>query len=214
MKTYRYADSKVYEPDSPESIELRRRFREDFPAIASSNDHLTNNIKDTLAMSARPTRLTDDMRFAAALETAKDVKRDCFDFRDEDVDDMAKQIAAEARYEHMDGYELAKNLDNHCGWMPDTMVVEALDNWSTNARRELEKAQKAWRDATNPQPALKVGDRVRLKSGETGEITDANYQYGVAQYLVKIDGDPNAEKTQARRIVNYEDAVSEETRAA
>jgi len=27
MKTYRFADSKVHEPDSPESIELRRKFR-------------------------------------------------------------------------------------------------------------------------------------------------------------------------------------------
>ena len=51
MKTYRFADSKVYEPQSPESIELQRKFRRDFPAIASSNDHLTNNTKDTLAMS-------------------------------------------------------------------------------------------------------------------------------------------------------------------
>src|SRR4051812_36436544 len=98
------------------------------------------------------------MRLADALETAKDLKRDCYDFRDEDDNELAEQIAAEARYEHMDGYQLAKRLDNNCGWLPDTMMVEALDNWSSNARRELEKAQKAWREATNPQPALKVGE--------------------------------------------------------
>ena len=31
MKTYRFADSKVYEPSSPESLELQRKFAADFP---------------------------------------------------------------------------------------------------------------------------------------------------------------------------------------
>jgi len=31
MKTYRFADSKVYEPDSPESIELQRKHRAEYP---------------------------------------------------------------------------------------------------------------------------------------------------------------------------------------
>lgn len=162
----------------------------------------------------RPTRLTDEMRLAAALETAKDVQRDCYDFRQDDVGEIAQNIASVARHAHMDGYELARALDDRCGWSPDSSVVEALDNWSSNARIELEKAQKAWREATNPQPDFKVGDRVKLKDGATGEVTDANYKYGVAQYLVKIDGDPAAETNQARRIVNYEDASPEEARAA
>lgn len=165
-------------------------------------------------MTSRPTRLTDEMRLAAALETAKDLQRDCHDFRGEDINELAKQIASEAHHEHMDGYELAKRLDDHCYWQPDTMMVEALDNWSSNARRELDRAQKAWREATNPQPAFKVGDRVKLKDGSTGEVTDADYKYGIAQYLVKIDGDPLAETSERRRIVNYEDAAPEEARAA
>lgn len=160
------------------------------------------------ATAARPTRLTDEMRMAAAMETAKDVRRDCFDFRDETIEALAQDIAAEARYEHMDGYELAKQLDRHRGWSPDAAVVEALDNWSINARHELDRAQKAWREATNPQPAFKAGDRVLLKDGKTGEITDADYKHGIAQYLVKVDGDEAAEGTsQRRRIVNYEDAA-------
>ena len=31
MKTYRFADSKVYDPSSPESLELQRKFASDFP---------------------------------------------------------------------------------------------------------------------------------------------------------------------------------------
>jgi hypothetical protein len=34
MKTYRFADSKVYEPDSPESLELQRKFHEIYHDIA------------------------------------------------------------------------------------------------------------------------------------------------------------------------------------
>ncbi len=35
MKTYRFADSKKHEPDSPESISLRKSFAERYPDIAS-----------------------------------------------------------------------------------------------------------------------------------------------------------------------------------
>lgn len=155
----------------------------------------------------RPTRLTDEMRLAAALETAKEVKRDCFDLREEDTNELAVQIASQARHAHMDGYELAKQLDSRCGWSPDTVMVEALDNWSSNARRELEKAQKAWRDETNPQPAFNVGDRVKTNRGKTGVVTDTNYQYGIAQYLMKEDGDEMADgPSQRRTVINYEDA--------
>jgi hypothetical protein len=156
--------------------------------------------------ATRPTRLTDEMRLAAALETAMDVQRECSDFRGEDTNELAEQIASQARYAHMDGYELAKRLDDHCGWDVDTMMVEALDNWSSNARIELEKAQKAWAAETNPQPPLPIGARVKLKGLlDTGEITGI-YEHGTAQYLVKIDGDPAAETSKSRRIVNYEDA--------
>ena len=34
MKTYRFADSKVYEPQSPESLELQRKLREALPDLA------------------------------------------------------------------------------------------------------------------------------------------------------------------------------------
>jgi hypothetical protein len=35
MKTVKYADSKRHEPESPESVTLRRQFAERFPDIAS-----------------------------------------------------------------------------------------------------------------------------------------------------------------------------------
>lgn len=154
-------------------------------------------------------RLTKEMKFETALRLVADVKRDCWDYRDEDEREMAEQIAGEAHGQHEDGYSLARRLDDHCGWTIDTELVDVLDNWSSHARCVLEEAQKTWREQHKPVAAFDVGARVRLKDGSVGVVTDTDYQYGVAQYLVRIDGDPLADSAEARRIVNWEDANPE-----
>jgi len=156
-------------------------------------------------MSKRPVMLTDTMRMAAALKVAAHVKRDCHDMREESLGSLARDIAKVGRYDHFDGYEMAKRLDQECGWSPDSMMVDALDAWSSEAGAEIQNAQRAWRDETNPQPSFALGDRVRIRDGDTGEVTEVDYKYGVAQCLVKVDGDPQADTSQARRIVEWED---------
>ena len=156
-------------------------------------------------MSKRPIMLTDTMRMAAALKVAAHVKRDRHDFRQESLDSLARDIARVGRYDHLDGYEMAKRLDQECGWSPDSMMVEALDTWSVEARAEIRNAQKDWRDETNPQPSFALGDRVRIRGDHTGEVTEVEYEHGVAQCLVKVDGDLQADTHQSRRIVNWED---------
>lgn len=158
-------------------------------------------------MEKRPTSLTEAMKLEAAKGVAADVKRDCHDFSDEPLDELAEQIASQATGPHTDGYDLAKRLDTRCGWSCDAVMVEALDNWSHHARHVLEEAQKAWREATNPQPAFGVGARIKLRRGGTGVVVETDYKYGIAQYLVKEDGDEQADgPSQRRTIINYEDA--------
>lgn len=156
-------------------------------------------------MSKRPIMLTDTMRMVAALKVAAHVKRDCYDLRQESLHSLARDIAKVGRYDHLDGYEMAKRLDQECGWSPDSMTVEALDSWSSEAADEIQNAQRAWRDETNPQPSFALGDRVRICGGDTGEVTEVDYKHGVAQCLVKVDGDPQADTSQSRRIVKWED---------
>lgn len=126
-------------------------------------------------MTARPISLTKEMKLAAALKLAADVRRDCPAFRDEDITELAEQIAREARGPYMDGYELAKALDDHCGWQPDSTMVETLDMWSRHAGDELRAAQKAWRNETNPQPAFKVDGVLEEAAKEVECILIAGY---------------------------------------
>ncbi len=154
--------------------------------------------------SERPRKLTAEMLAATAKEIATDLIK-ASHFKEDDragiEEDLAKVGDA-----WKDGYRLASDLEDRCGWDPDAMMVEELDSFATLARRQIELAQKAWAETESIQPSHPVGTRVVLKSKETGEITGV-YEHGAAQFLVKIDGDPAAEMSNARRIVYYEDVT-------
>jgi len=124
------------------------------------------------------------------------------DTREDSLEDIAKYARP-----HMDGYEIAKALDDYASWCIDFQICETLDGFSHEVRSQLDMAERAWVAATNPQPPLAMGSRVQLSRGETGVITGI-YEYGAAKYLVKVDGDPRGEAPQeSRRIINFEDAV-------
>ena len=95
---------------------------------------------------------------------------------------------------HIDGYALARALEQDCGWSPDTGIVEALDGYGTCYRSRLEAKQRDWAEAHDIRPPLPDGTRVRLRRGgkpATGTI-GAVHPHGPAQYEVAIDGDPQA----------------------
>src|ERR1017187_4648594 len=85
-------------------------------------------------MTDRPKRLTPEMALAAAKATAADLLRD----GQIEVDQIEVSVVNLAKHGrlHMDGYELAKALDNHCGWDIDAQMVETLDGFSWHAREE------------------------------------------------------------------------------
>ena len=158
-------------------------------------------------MTNRPKHLTDEMKLAAAKATAADLLKDgqieAYQF-----DDSVANLAKHGRL-HIDGYALAKYLDNYCGWEIDAQMVETLDGFSWHAQHEVDVAEKAWAEATKPVPPHGIGTRVSIDSfngPQTGTI-DGIYEYGPAKYTVKIDGDKQAGfPMNARRIVNFEDA--------
>ncbi len=107
-----------------------------------------------------------------------------------------------------DGYDIAKALDDYAHWDCNFEMAEILDGYRYAVHRQIERAEKEWAKATAPQPPHPIGTRVRLRD-EAGEITGV-YEHGAAKYLVKIDGDPQADGPEgARRIINFEDAVPE-----
>lgn len=155
--------------------------------------------------ASRPTQLTADMKLAAAKALAADIQRDCSDFRDEPLDELAEQIASCANGPFTDGYEIGKRLDDRCGWSVDALMVETLDTWSVYAQQELAAAQKKWIEETTPTSPHRLGDRIAFHGGKTGLITALRDK--TAQYEVAEDGDAEAHTfTNRRWIINWEDA--------
>ncbi len=157
-------------------------------------------------MSEPRPKFTGEIALRAALATADDLIRDGHVGATE-REDAAEQIVNAALGPYADGYSLAKHLDDTCYWDCNLEIANCLDGFSSHATAELRLAEKAWAERNWIIAPLPKGSRVKLKSGETGEI-DGIYEYGSAQFLVKIDGDRAATgKSKSRRIVNFEDAA-------
>ena len=156
-------------------------------------------------MTDRPRKATPEMLMEAALATAKELAG-ISKIEQSEIEQCAKDIAKHGR-PYGDGYQLAKLLEDYEHWDPDFEMAEILEGFGYAAQKCLEAAEKKWALENNVQPPLPVGAKVKIKGGETGEITGV-YEHGAAKFLVKIDGDPNAVKTNSRRIVNFEDALT------
>lgn len=156
-------------------------------------------------MSERPRIPTLEMTLAAATRVANDLVKGGH-LEANEVEDAARDIAKQGRY-HADGYELAKALDDHESWDCNLDMVETLDGFSHELSNETKAAQKAWFEAEKPEPPFQTGARVTVQYGRearTGTI-DGIYEYGVAQYTVKLDGDLHAEApSNARAIIDWE----------
>jgi hypothetical protein len=159
-----------------------------------------------MTTNPRPTRLTDAMKLAAAADLVADMIRN-HDLEENQRDGAVRDIAQHATA-HMDGYELAKVLDDRCLWSCDLAMADALDGYSSAARKQLDIAQKAWFEAEMPTAPAAAGQRIAFKWGgqsHTGTVGEV-WAHGVAQFAVKVDGDDMADTSSQRRaIVNWED---------
>lgn len=112
-------------------------------------------------------------------------------------EDQAADLASACCGAHMDGYELAKELDSMCGWDPTAQDVETLDNFGWDLRDALRQACIAWARDNNVQPPLSVGTMTTQ-----GEITGI-YAHDGACYEIRKPGDTAPTR---RYIVRFEDA--------
>lgn len=162
--------------------------------------------RQTMTTNPRPTRLTDAMKLAAATDLVADMIKS-HDLEENQRDGAVRDIVQHATA-HMDGYELAKVLDDRCMWSCDLGMAEALDGYSAAARKQLEIAQKAWFETEQPAQPAEAGQRIAFKWGgqqHTGTVGEV-WAHGVAQFAVKVDGDDMADASSQRRaIVDWED---------
>lgn len=158
-------------------------------------------------MELRPRVATAEMKERVARSIATDLATEGH-IEPSDIDQSVADLAKVAR-PHMDGYEIAKALEDRCYWDCNLAIAEILDGFGSELDSEVRKAQKDWATSNNIQPPHPNGTPITIKGfrgSETGVI-EGVYEHGAAQYLVIIDGDPAASgPAQSRRIVNFEDA--------
>lgn len=117
----------------------------------------------------------------------------------EKISGDAETIAQHYR-RHMDGFELAKELDKYASWDTTRDDMEALDEIDYLVDRAEELAVKAWVEEFNPQPPLPIGTRVKQ-----GVITRI-YEHSPATYCIKEDGCTNDTRS---LLIKFEDAVAD-----
>ncbi len=109
---------------------------------------------------------------------------------------QAEDLGRVARW-HMDGYELAKELERACYLSPTARDVETLDMFGHEIIEAHRQACVAWARDNNVQPPLPVGTMTTL-----GEITGVS-TYSPASYEIRKPGDTEPTR---RYIVAFEDA--------
>lgn len=137
---------------------------------------------------------TDAMVKAAVLDY---INENFLQWGNGDADQAARDVALVYR-DGMDGYELAKQLENECRWDGVCFgVAEDLDSISSVVRDAEEVARAAWADEWAIAPMLAIGTRIKQ-----GVITGV-YEHGAACYLVKKNG---CTEPGRHSIVKFEDA--------
>ncbi|QJI28665.1 hypothetical protein HKK55_08010 [Pseudomonas sp. ADAK18] len=116
----------------------------------------------------------------------------------EKINGDAETIAQHYR-RHMDGFELAKELDKYASWDTTRDDMEALDEVDYLVDRAEGLAVKAWAEEFKPEPPLPIGTRVKQ-----GVITRI-YEHTPAMYCVKEDGCTNDTRS---LLIKFEDAVA------
>jgi len=111
----------------------------------------------------------------------------------------AEQVAdvAKCYRSHIDGYELAKELESRCYWSISVMDVDALDCIDSEVREIHRAACLAWAKDHDVQPPLPIGTMTTR-----GEITGIS-THDAAAYLIRENGETNEGR---RLIVRFEDA--------
>lgn len=126
------------------------------------------------------------------------------------ITEAAKQIAEKIEFgdadditehyrHHMDGYELAKDLEMYAGWDLTMRDVEELDGMSSIVDKLYREAEQKWYKENDIQPPLSVGTKI------TKGVIEGIDEHSAARYLVKETG---CTKQNRWLLVKFEDAVA------
>lgn len=114
------------------------------------------------------------------------------------VDGDAEEIA-NSYYPHIDGYELAKKLENNFYWDIDVYMIESLDQMQYEVDSIHKKACMQWVIDKGIEPQFENG--TKIKEG----IIKGVYKYDAAMYTVTEYGETIKGR---HRIVKFENAIA------
>jgi len=137
----------------------------------------------------RPHSRDPDIMEAAAARMVEGVREKFDGLSDEEI---AKGLRhALARAMSLDGYDIARRLENDNLCEPDAEMVEMLDTAYGYVFQAHREAVKGWVRGNNITLKRKVGDRIRYRE-EAGAIGEIDPE--LAAYLFRPDGDTRFEK--------------------
>jgi len=114
------------------------------------------------------------------------------------LDGCAEEIAF-CYYSHIDGYELAKKLEEKYDWIIDLQVIEELEELQWKVESIHKKVCMQWVIDSDIKPPLEIG--TAIKEG----IIKGIYDHGAAMYTVTKYGETMKNRHQ---IIKFENAVA------
>lgn len=108
----------------------------------------------------------------------------------------------------IDGYELAKALDDYCGWHIDSETVERLEAYGSYVRDALNVAEREWFKAFDIQPPHDIGTTVTCNTrNRRGIITDV-CEHSIACFSVRpLQPAPDETSPSMRWICKFENVT-------
>ena len=151
-------------------------------------------------MNRRPSSRTSKGTYEEAKVEIIKVLNRCKALDGEDVEEAFECICG---HYDVDGYALAKRLDEECSWSPVTEDVDELDDIGQILYEALQSRQKNWVKENNIIVPFKIGDVVSFEHGAPMTGTIIRIIEDTAKIVVEVKG------KQGNPIVNFEDAKLE-----
>ena len=132
----------------------------------------------------RPRRVTDAMALRAAERITDDLIQSSF-FGIEERDEIIADLLEVTRFDRtVDGYQIARTLENSKHWECDLQIAECLDRFSDLCSEALRQAEWRWAVENPMKQSFPTGHPVSTAYGD-GRI-DSIYDRGAHKYVVQV----------------------------
>lgn len=145
---------------------------------------------DETFQKERPTKITEKQREQMYVNIAQEIVDNGWG---DDVEEIVSDLKKISFYDN--GYEIAKKLENECGWSIEVEMIDFLDSLGWSERQIKEKNIEGWVKCTKPILKYPIGTKLNIVSAFTrsykvSDIVYVNAIYGKsAQYGISLTND-------------------------